>query len=377
MNTGFGSRWGLAWGSRRLVPAIVLPAALAVAFTASAIAQTAQTPVSKPAPGPAAAASAKTSKTYAPAKLPWGDPDLQGQWPAASSIPMQRPADLGTRAELTPEELAKREAQAAAAAAHDGEEFVAGEVSAKDVSINPPGYWVERGKPNRQASLVVDPPDGRIPALTAKGKADVQALRGGLGPGSHFPDKVDTWEDFDMYSRCVTRGPVTSLLPTLYNFGNQIVQGPGFVAIRSEMIHETRLIPLDGRPHIGKNIHIYAGDSRGHWDGNTLVVETTNFKPDSGLGGGRFSESAKLTERFTRTAADKLVYEATVDDPITWTKPWTLRMPYNLDPSYVIYEYACHEGNYMMLNALKGAREKEKEGQDTKVLRTDRPPLPN
>jgi hypothetical protein len=358
----------------------LLPAAIAiVSFTAPAVGQTAPAPVAKPAPGSAATTSAKSSKPYTPPKLPWGDPDLQGQWPAASSIPMQRPANLGARAELTAEELAQREAQAAQAAARDGEEFVAGDASA-NVSINPPGYWVERGKPNKQASLVVDPPDGRIPPMTAKGKADVQALRGGLGPGSHFPDKVDSWEDFDNYSRCITRGPVTSLLPTLYNFGNQIVQGPGFVAIRSEMIHETRLIPVvaaekDGKPHIGQDIQIYSGDSRGHWEGNTLVVETTNFKPDSGLGGGRFSASAKVVERFTRTAPDQLVYEATVDDPLTWTRPWTLRMPFNMDPNYVIYEYACHEGNYMMKNALKGAREKEREGEDTKVLRTDRPPI--
>lgn len=357
--------------------ASLLPAAvLAGSLIAPVAAQTAPAAATKPAAKPASgtAASAKSGKAYTPPKLPWGDPDLQGQWPAASSIPMQRPANLGNRAELTPEELAKREAQAAQAAAHDGEEFVADD-SKTDVSINPPGYWVERGKPNRQASLVIDPPDGRIPPLTAKGKADVQSQRGGLGPGSHFPDKVDSWEDFDYYSRCITRGPITSLLPTLYNFGNQIVQGPGYVAIRSEMIHETRLIPLDGKPHIGQDIHLYVGDSRGHWEGSTLVVETTNFKPDSGLGGGRFSPSAKVVERFTRTAQDQLVYEATVDDPVTWTRPWTLRMPYNLDPGYVIYEYACHEGNYMMKNALKGAREKEKAGLDTKVIRTDRPPI--
>ena len=137
---------------------------------------------------------------------------------------------------------------------------------------------MERGKPDRQASLVVDPPDGRTPPLTPAGQAAVKALSGGLGPGSHFPDKVDSWKDFDIYSRCITRGMVSSMLPTLYNFGNEILQAPGYVIIRNEMIHETRVIPLDGRPHAGKGIVTYMGDSRGHWEGNTLVVETTNLK---------------------------------------------------------------------------------------------------
>jgi len=193
-------------------------------------------------------------------------------------------------------------------------------------------------------------------------------LRGGLGPGSHFPDKVDSWEDFDIYSRCITRGMVSSMLPTLYNFGNEIIQAPGVVVIRNEMIHETRVIPLDGRPHVGKGISTYMGDSRGHWDGNTLVVETTNLKPQPGAGGGLFSDAAVLTERFTRTSPKDLSYDLTVNDPKTWTKPWTLHMPYKLDPNYKIYEYACHEGNYMMQDALSGARDLEKKGETTKVV---------
>lgn len=205
--------------------------------------------------------AAKASKGYTAPKTPWGDPDLQGQWPATANIPMQRPANLGTRATLTDEELKQREAQAARTAEGDSEEFV----SSKDtVNINPPGYWVEHGKPNAQASLVVDPPNGRIPALTPDGAAYAKSLRNGLGPGSHFPEKVDTWEDFDFYSRCITRGLVSSMLPTLYNFGNEIVQAPGFVVIRNEMIHETRVIPLDGRPAWGKGLRTYMGDSRGH-----------------------------------------------------------------------------------------------------------------
>ena len=153
-----------------------------------------------------------------------------------------------------------------------------------NVTINPPGYWQEHGKPDHQASLVVDPPDGRIPPMTPEGQKFVKSLRGGLGPGSHFPDKVDSWEDFDAYSRCITRGLVSSMLPTLYNFGNQIMQAPGYVVIRNEMIHETRVIPTDGRPHAGPGLTSYMGDSRGHWEGNTLVVETTNFNDKTGAG---------------------------------------------------------------------------------------------
>jgi len=325
----------------------------------------AQAPAAKVTP--AAKVATSSSKTnWTPPKTSWGDPDLQGQWPATANIPMQRPANLGERAELTDAELAQRESQSKKQAAEDGEEVAKGN---SEVTINPPSYWVERGKPVRQASLVVDPPNGRIPPMTPEGQAEVKALRGGLGPGSHFPDKVDSWEDFDIYSRCITRGMVSSMLPTLYNFGNEIIQAPGYVIIRNEMIHETRVIPLDGRPHAGKGIVTYMGDSRGHWDGNTLVVETVNLKPQPGVGGGLFTDAAVLTERFTRTSPNDLSYDLTVNDPKTWTRPWTLHMPYKQDSSYKIYEYACHEGNYMMLDSLSGARDLEKKGLSTKVDR--------
>jgi hypothetical protein len=311
-----------------------------------------------------AAAMSQAKKPWTPPKTPWGDPDLQGQWPATANIPLQRPASFGTRDTLTDEELAQRERQAERQNESDTQEFSTGK---DNVTINPPAYWVEHGKPNRQASLVVDPPDGRVPALTEQGRKFVQSMREGRGPGQHFPDKVDSWLDFDIYSRCVTRGLVSSMLPTLYNFGNQIVQAPGYVVIRNEMIHEARVIPLNGGPHVGSGIQTYMGDSRGHWDGNTLVVETTNFNNQTGAGGAFFSASAKITERLTRTAQDELSYDFTVNDLETFTKPWTVHMPYKLDPSYTIYEYACHEGNYMMTDALEAARQAEKQGQTTKV----------
>jgi len=306
---------------------------------------------------------AGSKKTFTPPKTPWGDPDLQGLWPASSQIPMQRPQTLAAQTQLSDQELAEKKAQFDKQEHADSEEFAS---SSGNVTINPPGYWIERARPTKQTSLVVDPPDGRIPPLTPEAQARIKALRGGLGPGSHFPDVVNSWEDFDIYSRCISRGMLNSMLPTLYNFGNQIVQGPGYVVIRSEMIHESRVIPLDRRPHVGKNLRTYLGDSRGHWEGNTLVVESTNFNGKIGIGGGApTTDALKIVERFSRVAPDELSYDATISDPGTWTKPWSIHYPYKLDASYPIYEYACHEGNYMMLNALKGARELEKQGRDT------------
>jgi len=313
-----------------------------------------------------AAKTAKSAKPFTPPKTAWGDPDLQGLWPASAQIPMQRPAALTKETSLSDAEIARRKEQFAKQAEQDNEEFAP--ANGGTVSINPPSYWVERATPNKQTSLVVDPPDGRIPALTPEARQRMQALRGGRGPGSHFPDLVNSWEDFDIYSRCISRGMLSSMLPTLYNFGNEIVQAPGYVVIRNEMIHESRVIPLDGRPHVGKNIRTYMGDSRGRWEGNTLVVETTNFNGEIGVGGGAPpTDQLKIVERFTRVASDELSYDATISDPGTWVRPWSIHMPYKLDPSYRIYEYACHEGNYMMLNALKGARMAEQQGKDTKV----------
>jgi len=179
------------------------------------------------------------------------------------------------------------------------------------------------------------------------------AARAGRGP-------ADSYEDRSNYDRCITRGLMGSILPVIYNNGNQIVQAPGMVVIRNEMIHETRVVPLDGRPHLSPEIRQFLGDSRGHWEGETLVVETTNFTDRTAIGvnGGGAAHSAALVlvERFTRTASDTLTYSATIDDPSTWERPWTLTFPWRLEPTYGMYEYACHEGNYSLFNILSGAR---------------------
>jgi hypothetical protein len=321
----------------------------------------AQSPSAKPA-------AAVKSKTYTPPKTPWGDPDLQGNWPAQFDIPRSRPADVKD-AVLSDEQVAQKQARV-------DKQFQNRQTAERgSVTIGPPANFSEIAKTSKQPSLVVDPPDGRMPPLTPQARAALQAERGGRGPGQHFPDKVDSWEDFDYYSRCITRGFPSTMLYTLYDYGNEIIQAPGYVVIRSEMVHETRVIPTDGRPHTGKDIKTFMGNSVGHWEGNTLVVETTNLRPESGAG-GRYTDAAKITERFTRTAPDELIWEARVDDPNVWTKPYTLRYPFKLDPEYKLYEYACHEGNYMMLDSLKGARLKESRGEDTTVLKSPGSPPP-
>ena len=309
------------------------------------------------APRPVAGQS--RAKAYTPPKTAWGDPDLQGMWPGELRAPMQRPANFGERATLTDEEFAQREAQSKKQAAVDSEEFAKKDAA---VTINPPAYWVERGKPSRQTSLIVDPPNGRMPPMTPEGKKLVAETP------AEWRGVANSWTDLSLYYRCITRGVVGTMMPSAYDNGNQILQTPGYVVIRQEMIHEARVIPLDGRPHPGPSIRMYMGDSRGHWEGNTLVVETTNFTDRTSIGGngvayngegGRNSDALRLTERFTRVGPEQLRYEVTIDDPKIWTKPWTMSIPFQLDNHYELHEYACHEGNYAMKDILSGARAEE------------------
>src|SRR5262250_3211050 len=186
----------------------------------------------------------------------------------------------------------------------------------------------------------------------------------GEGAGNNDP-KADSPEDFSYYIRCITRGVTGSVFPVIYGNGQQIVQGPGYVTILQEMVHEARVVPLDGRPHAGPNMRSYMGDPRGHWEGNTLVVETTNFlgnKTGIGLNGGGTptSDALKLTERYTRVDPNTINYEMTVDDPKTYTKPWKVGFPISQEPGYQNFEYACHEGNYAMFDSLSGARAQER-----------------
>ncbi len=312
---------------------------------------------------------------YTPPKTPWGDPDLQGVWPGNMGVPMQRPASFGDRATLTDEEFAKRESQSQKQAEADSEEKVPTD---SKVGIGPPSYWTERGKPTRQASLIVDPPDGRLPPLTPEAVKYRKEARGGKGLPGAWKGSADSWEDLNIYYRCISRGLLGSVIPVVYNNGNQILQAPGYVVFRNEMIHESRVIPLDGRPHVNPAIRMYMGDSRGHWEGNTLVVETTNFTEKDAIGSngagypgdpGYHSKDLKVIERFTRTSPTHLDYRVTVIDPKTWTRPWTILIQLQKDDSYQILEYACHEGNYAMTDILSGAREADSQaaaGQKSK-----------
>jgi len=316
-----------------------------------------------------AAVAATAQKGYTPPKTPWGDPDLQGTWPGNMGVPMQRPLNLGTRAELTTEEFKQKQEQTQRQLAADAESTAA---SDSRVGIGPPSYWTERGKPTKQASLIVDPSNGRLPGLTAQEDQLRKQARNGKGFTGEWRGEADAPDDLNLYYRCITRGLLGSMIPVVYNNGNQIIQSPGYVAIRNEMIHETRVIPLDGRPHVGNSIRSYLGDSRGHWEGNTLVIETTNLTDKDAIGSngagypgdpGHHSADLKVIERLTRVDAETINYQATIDDPRTWSKPWTMLIELKRNSHYDLLEYACHEGNYAMGDILSGARADESAGK--------------
>ena len=318
-------------------------------------------------PGSAPTAAAQSVGAYTVPRTAWGDPDLQGKWPSTAmvGVPVQRDEKLGTRNALNDEEFAAREAAAARQTEQDNADFSLESAASTPGGgvggpVSPPPHWLERGQPQRQASLIVDPSNGRMPPFTEAAQqlqADQRKAREGRGP-------ADSYTDRSLYDRCITRGVAGSVLPVIYNNGNQIVQAPGYVAIVNEMIHETRVIPLDGRAHVSSDIKLWLGDSRAHWDGDTLVIETTNLTDRTGIGlnggGPRHSTAIKITERLTRTAADTLDYKMTIDDPQTWTAPFTMEMPLKRDDDYGMYEYACHEGNYALHNILSGARADER-----------------
>jgi hypothetical protein len=288
-------------------------------------------------------------------KTPWGHPDIHGLWPSTEwkGVPLQRSEELGTRNVLTEDEFAARERQAAAEAASDAEEYAAPQTADFKPGGNPPDYWQDRGKPKLQASLIVLPENGRLPPLTPAAEARIaaqQAARRTRGP-------ADSWLDRSLYERCITKGPL-NFLPGTYNNGHEILQDKNYVVIRDEMINQARIVPLDGRPFTG--IRTYLGESRGRWEGDTLVVETKNYLSNGALiNGTPISDDLQVIEKFTRTGEHSLAYEATVNDPQTWAQPWTMAFEINEDPEYPLYEYACHEGNYALENILKGARAAE------------------
>jgi hypothetical protein len=300
-------------------------------------------------------------------RTPWGDPDLQGTWSSEAelSVPFERPREYGERQFLTDAEYKQRQAQAEKQIQSDLSEFEVFTADTRNAgavgsATSPPPHWLERGKASRRTSLVVDPPDGRLPPVVAKtqgrGRGEGAGTFGGLGAFGSTP-AFNGPEDLSLWERCISRGVPAAIFPTVYNANVRIVQAPGTVAITYEMVHDTRVIPLGDRPHAGNVIRGYNGDSRGRWEGNTLVVDTTNFSEKTNYRGSR--ETLHLTERFTRVA-EGIRYEVTINDPTTWTRPWTAALTLAPQPDGSLFEYACHEGNHAMRNILSAARQADK-----------------
>jgi hypothetical protein len=291
---------------------------------------------------------------------PWGEPDLRGIWPLNHliSTPFQRPEKFGERRFLTDEEFA-----AAQKGADDrNARFLSGAIPQADA-----------GQAARQTSLLIDPPNGRFPPLTARGQELYDQMRGSYKPGQTVFDSPD---DFDSWDRCITRGLPVSMLPRNYNNGIRIMQFPGYVVVLLEMAHEARIIPTGTRPALSGSIRQYLGESRGRWEGNTLVVETTNFNGKTAMtnlgvpGSPALTPSTsnlRFTERFARTAQDTIDYQMTVEDPeVLTTGKWSAAYPMKLDNDYTMYEYACHEGNTAIRNYIETSRferAKNKTGQ--------------
>jgi hypothetical protein len=316
------------------------PVAVALAATIGLPAATAQAQ----APGAAPTSAAATAKPVP--KTPWGHPDLQGTWDYRTITPLERSRELGTREFYTEEEKKTLEARAGRRMDGPPEEIRPGLTHAQYATD--PGRFVADGY---RTSLIVEPPDGRIPALTAEGKARQ----------ARAPNRANTvnasWLDRGNQERCITYGLPSASLPTLYNNNIQIVQSPDSAVIVHEMIHEARVIPLDGRPQLNQNVQGWIGSSRGRWEGDTLVVETTNFNGKNSYRGS--TTGLHLTERYTRVAENRLELRLTVSDPTTWEKPWTVLLPMRPTEGELI-EYACHEHNLSMVNILEVARDAEK-----------------
>ena len=297
---------------------------------------------------------------WTPPLTPWGDPDLQGYYTNKYEYetPFERPTEFeGRRLEdVSPQELAdamkKRQQRALDRAPFfggDPEGKIGNSAEFRDI------YEVTKGS---RAWFVVDPPDGKIPAMLPEARARIAAQpRSGSSFGT---GPFNGPEDFGLWDRCITRGLPGSMLPGGYGNSYQIVQGPGLVAIRYEMVHDTRVIPLEGGPHVGSAIRMEMGDARGRWDGSTLVVETRRFKQRSAYRNAN-ADTLRLVERFTRTAPDRIEWSVTVDDPQTWTRPWTFAIPLTMNDSEPVAQYECHEGNQAIRNILSAARAKERQ----------------
>ena len=317
---------------------------------------------------PVATAGQRTNSSTAP-RTAWGDPDLQGTYTNKTITPLQRPQELADKPFLTEEEAATLEQDAL----DRNERLLRRAAQRTEVGGNVGAYnnfWMDGGtRPTGRTSLIVDPPDGRIPPLTSaaeRREAARDEARRARGP-------ADSWEDLELNDRCLVWSAGPPMLPSAYNNNFMILQTPGYVAIQVEMIHDTRIIPLDGRPHVASDIRQWHGDARGHWEGDTLVVETTNLARTeanaAAVGGdpillraanGRSDDTIRVIERFTRVDDHAISYEFTIEDPMQWTQTFSGEVPFvTLPADELLYEYACHEGNYSMTHILGGERIQE------------------
>jgi hypothetical protein len=333
-------------------------------------------------PGTEATHFIETPKGWVHPRTSWGDPDLQGTWPISyvGSVPLERCAGFGGRPSKTPCDpsmafLTEAEYQARLTTARQRVDGHADAISKGEFGRALQAGTVDPTFPQRQTALIVDPPSGRLPELTQEGKRLSALMKSSWA----LPGETQAWDsplDFDTWDRCITRGMPSSMMPYRYNNGVQILQAPGYVILNMEMVHEARIIPVDGRPPLSPAIKQWLGDSRGRWEGTTLVIESGNFLPGASatnigvMGspeGNRFptSEAMKITERLTRLNDEMLLYEIRTDDPVVATRPWTVRFPLKLDPTYQWWEYACHEGNRTIGDYISASRA-ERAGQGGK-----------
>jgi hypothetical protein len=337
---------------RKTLLALVVLTAVTLAAAPPAVAQAAR-----------GASAGPPAKPYTVPKTPWGEPDLQGTYSNRTITPFERPANVNGREFFTPEEVAAMEKRAAEQNGDDGRS----KGTRGDVERAYNDFWWDRGTKvtTLRTSLVIDPPDGRVPPQTeaAKLRAADEAKRPAFRGAGAAGRGTDTWLDRSTFERCITRGMPGAMSPTAYNNNYRITQGPGVVAIQIEMLGGARVIPTDARKHLSPAIRNWMGDSVGRWEGDTLVVETTNFT-DKVLYRGA-AENLHLVERFTRTGPDQIDYRVTISDPTTFTRPWTIAIPY-VNTGEQMFEYACHEGNYGMEGILSGAREEERKAREQK-----------
>ena len=345
--------------NRLRAPRLVLFVAFASLVSLGAIAQT-HAPAAKPA------ATSAPAKTAASPRMPDGHPDFTGIWTNVTITPLERPRDLAGKEFFTEQEVSAYEKQTVAQRNRDQRD----RGTERDVASAYNDFWWDSGTKvvkTRRTSIIIDPPDGRIPALTAERQQQLAAFAAAAKQRCEQPGceplnggqlgAADGPEDRPLQERCLSFGNAVPMLPTAYNNNYQIVESPGFLSVNVEMVHDVRRVAIDGSRHLPANVRQWMGDSRGHWEGGTLVVETTNFTGQTDFAGS--GAGLRLVERFTRTDPDTIQYEFHVDDPATFTRPWTAQIPMTKAPG-PLFEYACHEGNYGMSGMLSGARAAER-----------------